>query len=123
MAGESDEVERVLPEAGIFCFPSLQEGFPNAVAEAMASGLAVVAFRDVNGVDDLVVPGETGLLAPQGNEEEFACCLRRLMADGELRKKMGAAGRKRVEKLCDPGRVLDAWEEVLTGTAAPSSRR
>ena len=44
-------------------FPSRYEGFPNALAEAMAASLPAVAFENVSGVEDLVVPGKTGILA------------------------------------------------------------
>ena len=83
-------------DANLFVFPSRHEGMPNAILEAMASGLPVVASR-IAGNEELVVPGETGLLVPAGSISELSSSLRQLIEDEKSRKKMGAAGRNRVE--------------------------
>ena len=61
----------------------------------LATGLAVVA-TDVGGVGETVVHGRTGLLAPAGDAEAIASALVRLLADADLRRRMGRAGRSRV---------------------------
>ncbi|MBI4230496.1 MAG: glycosyltransferase family 4 protein [Planctomycetes bacterium] len=74
-----------------FVFPTLYEGFPKALAEALAAGLPVVA-SDVEGNADLVADGRTGLLAPPA-VEGIADALRRLLADEALREGLGRSAR------------------------------
>jgi glycosyltransferase involved in cell wall biosynthesis len=73
--------------------PSLWEGMPNAVLEAMAAGKPVVASR-IAGMDELVQDGITGLLCSPGNAEELAAALLRLGRARHLAYAMGQAGRR-----------------------------
>jgi len=82
--------------ANLFLFPSRHEGMPNAVLEAMASGLPVIASR-ISGNEELVVDGETGLLVPSEDVEALREALRKLILDASLRQRMGTASRHRVE--------------------------
>ena len=72
--------------------PSLWEGMPNAVLEAMAAGKPVVASR-IAGMDELVQDGSTGLLYEPGNAAEFAAALLSLARDRQCAQAMGEAGR------------------------------
>src|SRR5262249_21731072 len=83
---------------------SRSEGLPVSVLEAMAAELPVVASA-VGGLAELVDDGETGILVPSGDEDALAEALARLVEDGELRRKLGAAGRARGEAEFD----LDAF--------------
>ncbi|RMF83212.1 MAG: glycosyltransferase, partial [Nitrospirae bacterium] len=74
--------------------PSLAEGISNTLLEAMATGLPVVATR-VGGNPELVAEGETGLLVPPGDPEALGAALASLAADGERRRRFGAAARVR----------------------------
>ena len=65
LAGERTDVLGLLPAFDVFALPSLYEGLPTVVVEAMICGVPVIATA-VNAVPDLVVPGETGLLVPPG---------------------------------------------------------
>lgn len=71
-----------------------------SVLEAMAAGLPVVASR-VGGVPELVVDGATGLLVDPGRPDELAAALLRLVGDPGLRRRLGDAGRARVEQSFD----------------------
>lgn len=82
--------------SNLFIFPSRQEGMPNAVLEAMASGLPVIASR-IAGSEELVVDGETGILVPNEDVISLRSALRKLLGDASLRQKMGIAARRRVE--------------------------
>jgi glycosyltransferase involved in cell wall biosynthesis len=75
--------------------PSLYEGLPLSVLEAMAAGLPVVATR-AGGVPEAVEHGRTGLLVPPGDPRALAAACERLLADDRLRSAMGEAGRRRV---------------------------
>lgn len=76
--------------------PSRWEGMPNVAIEAMAAGLPVVATA-VGGTPEVVLHGETGLLVPANDPAAFAGAMARIVADGDLRARLGAAGRARVE--------------------------
>ncbi len=84
--------------------PSLYEGLPNTVLEAMASGLPVVASR-VSGNDELVIEGETGLLFDLGEPWQLGGALSYLINNPPAARRMGGRGRARlVERYC--------WEKV-----------
>jgi glycosyltransferase involved in cell wall biosynthesis len=95
-AGSRGDVPEILAALDLFVLPSLWEGLPNAVLEAMAAGLPVVATA-AGGTPEVVVDGETGLLVPPGDVTALAEAIERLLRDPGLRRKMGEAGRKRVE--------------------------
>ena len=80
--------------AAVVVCPSRREGFGVACLEGMAHGRPVVA-SGVGGLLDLVVNGETGILVEPGNVQALRAALERLLADPELRRRMGDAGRRR----------------------------
>jgi glycosyltransferase involved in cell wall biosynthesis len=75
----------------VFVLPSLTEGFPQALLEAMACGVPVVATR-VGGVAGLVEDGRNGLLVDPASPGQICSALRRLKLDGELRRGMAING-------------------------------
>ena len=95
----------------IVACPSFREGFGMVCAEAMAHGRPVVACS-VGGLLDMVVDGETGILVPPGDVSALRAALERLLADGDLRKRMGAAGRKRIIEHFSWGPMLDLLLEM-----------
>ncbi len=106
--------------AGIFVFPSLwHEPFGIPVIEAMAAGLPVVATRG-GALPELVVDGETGILIERGDSEGLAAAIGRLLENPQLRERMGAAGRKRVQRLFTWERSVARLEE-LYGTVLPGA--
>ena len=88
---------RRTPTADVFCLPSWWEAMPLSILEAMAAGLPVVA-SDVGDVSRAVAEGETGHVVPQQSPERLAKALKPLLTDPDLRRKMGDAGRARVEE-------------------------
>ncbi len=89
----------------VFVLPTLREGFPNAVLEASASGVAAVTTLST-GARDAVVPEVTGLLVPPGYPEAIEEAVLRLLADQPLRERMGRAGRAWVEQYFAQSHVL-----------------
>jgi glycosyltransferase involved in cell wall biosynthesis len=116
LLGERDDVPDLLAGSDIFALSTLSEGMPISVLEAMAAGLPVVATA-VGGIPEIVVEGETGLLVPPQDDEALAEALARLLADAELRRRMGAAGRERAERLFDVARLrrdhLELYDRLL----------
>jgi glycosyltransferase involved in cell wall biosynthesis len=111
-----DELGPLYDRAAVVAVPSRREGFGVACAEAMAHGRPVVASA-VGGLLDLVVDEETGLLVPPGDVGALREALRRLLADEELRARLGANARRRAEETLSWERVTDrtlaAYEEAL----------
>lgn len=89
------DVPEILTAVDIFTLASRVEGMPNAILEAMAAGLPVVATQ-VGGVPEIVVEGQTGLLVPPADDKVLAQALLTLIEDASLRRRLGLAGRQRV---------------------------
>jgi len=96
LLGLRPDVPDLLAAADLFVLPSLWEGLPMALVEAMAAGLPVVA-TEVSGTRGVVVHGETGLLVPPGDGAALARAITALLCDPVLAAGMGVAGRRRVE--------------------------
>jgi phosphatidylinositol alpha-1,6-mannosyltransferase len=103
----------------------LVEGFGISLLEASASGLAVVGGRS-GGVPDAVREGETGVLVDSGDPAAVAAGITRLLGDAELRRRMGAAGRRSVETYYNWDRVVGDLRQIdeevrrRNGRASPS---
>jgi glycosyltransferase involved in cell wall biosynthesis len=98
-------IASVLRKATLFVFPSLTEGMPVALMEAMSSGVPTVGF-DVPGVNDLVVDGENGFLVPPRDSKSFANAIISLVEDGRKRKRMSKSSREVIVRGY-------SWEKVL----------
>lgn len=92
-----EELTRWYHHSNLFLFPSRHEGMPNAVLEAMSSGLPVVATR-IAGNEELVVDGVTGLLVNAEDVDSLRDGLRRLIVEEKMQMQMGQASRRRVEE-------------------------
>jgi glycosyltransferase involved in cell wall biosynthesis len=91
-----EELAAAYASADLFAFPSTTDTFGNVILEAQASGLPVVV-SDIGGPRDLVEDGVDGLVTRGNDVESLVVALRRLAGDGGLRRRMGVAGRRRVE--------------------------
>lgn len=94
----------MLSDFDVFVLPTLAEGTPNSLIEAMMLGVPVVA-SGVGGIPDMFGP-EAALLVPPADVDALADALMRLADDAALRTALGAAGRKRYEQLFHPDAVL-----------------
>lgn len=86
----------ILQSCDIFAFPSMIDQAPNAVLEAMAAWLPVVAF-DVGAIGEMVLSGETGFAVTAGDQSAFVRAVDNLLDSDSLRERTGRAGRQRVE--------------------------
>ena len=112
MSGTTHDAESALRECEIFVCSSRYEGFPNALAEAMASGCAVISTDCPTGPSDLIRDGEDGLLVPPEDRHALAVALERLMADDVARRRLGEAAAGVPDRF-EPGRSVAAWEHLL----------
>ncbi len=101
-----DELRRLYHESAIFALPCLvaadgdRDGIPNVLAEAMATGLAVVT-TSISGIPELVRDQIDGLMVPERNPQSLAAALQQLLQDEELRHRLGAAARDRICQVFD----------------------
>lgn len=116
LLGNSDQVPEYLSMADFLVLPSRLEGMSNAILEAMASGLPVVARR-IGGNPELVVDGTTGLLTRPGGSADLTAALRRLIDDDALRARMGRAARQRAEAVFSLDAMLAAYAEFYRRVA------
>ena len=115
--GFRHDVPELIQIFDIFTLPSLYEGLPNVVLEAMACGLAVVA-TPVDGTKEAVIHNETGLLIPPENSEALANALIDLLINPEKAKRFGQEGRKRVENYFSLEKQVQQFEELYQEAAA-----
>jgi len=95
LLGLRDDVETVFAAGDVFVQPSLSEGLPLAVLEAMAHALPVVASR-VGGIPEAVVDGVSGFLVPSGDPVALAAALARVLASGDGGAALGLTGQERI---------------------------
>jgi len=119
--GHRDDVPMLLNEADAVVMSSLIEGLPNALMEAHASGLPVVA-TDVGGVREIVSDGQTGFVVPACNPGKLAQAMRKMMVlTPEQRTVMGSAGCQHIKENFAMQVMIDQWEAVLMGEITPST--
>jgi glycosyltransferase involved in cell wall biosynthesis len=116
-AGQQGDVRPWLAAMDVFALSSDWEGMSNALLEAMAAGLPIVATA-VGGTPDVVVDGVTGLLVPPRDSSALAKAIATLVRDPDLRRRMGQAGRERVlqhfsvERMVE--RTQNLYEQLLS---------
>ncbi len=101
-----------LRAAQAFVFPSRSEGFPNALCEAMAAGLPVVAADCPSGPADIVTDGVNGLLVPPEDPRALAAALERLLREEALRAQLAGRAREVATRYAPSG-VLASWDSLL----------
>ena len=106
-----EDLARHYASADVFLFPSLTETFGNVTVEALASGLAVVAY-DYAAAAELICDGENGLLAPIGDAEAFVAAARRSIEDRPRRAVQRVHARESVERL-DWSCVVEGFAHLL----------
>lgn len=109
--GWTPDVPQILVDADVFVLASLWEGMPNVVLEAMAARCAVVA-TEVGGCPEIIIHEESGLLVPPAQSKALADSMRRLLADGKLRKRLAEDGRRRVEEKFSIGTMVESNENL-----------
>lgn len=109
--GSRRDIPAILALTHIVVHPSLEEGFSNAILEAMAAGRPVVATA-VGGNSEAVEDGKTGILVPAGNSEALAEAILTLAREPARRLQMGSAGRERVARHFSADQMISAYESV-----------
>jgi glycosyltransferase involved in cell wall biosynthesis len=112
--GYRTDIPALMASFDILAFPSHAESFGVVLIEAMAMGLPVVS-TNTDGVVDIVADGLSGIMVPRQDARALADGLERLVGDPDLRKRMGRAGRARVEELFDQEKQITRLEQLYRG--------
>lgn len=113
LPGATEDVDAYYANANLFCLPSLWEGFPNALAEAMAHGVPSVGFADCSGVNSLIKDCKTGVLASINKDHSsLSKALAKLMGDDELRSDYGKTSCEYARSF-QPRIIFDQWENLF----------
>jgi glycosyltransferase involved in cell wall biosynthesis len=114
--GYRKDIPDLLASCDLFVLPSLYEGFPLSILEAMAAGKPVIASA-AGGSDEAIVHEETGLLVPQADAASLTRTIQRVLSDPALALRLAAAGKARayeefsIETMVQ--RVTDVYHELL----------
>lgn len=115
LLGQREDVPDLQAAADLFIMPSLWEGLPLAVLEAMLAGTPVIASA-ISGIPEAIDPDEDqGLLVPAGDIEALAQAMEDLVGDKERRKRVAAAGQARARKDFTTQAMIDKYEAMYYG--------
>jgi glycosyltransferase involved in cell wall biosynthesis len=117
--GERHDVARLLVHCDLFVLPSLYEGLPLTVLEAMAAGKPVVA-TSVGGTDEAVLNDITGLLVAPANPERLAAAINALLSDPDRASRLAAAGQTRVRQMFSAETMVRGVESVYEELLRPA---
>lgn len=119
IVGLTDEPEKFMATADIFCFPSYREGFGLVALEASACELPVVG-TDIHGLRDAVIHVKTGLLVPPRKETDLTEAITYLLNNKSIMTKLGSNGRQRVLNKFSSSAVIEAYDQYFKNFCASS---
>lgn len=115
LLGTRRDIARLLAASDAFLLSSISEGIPLTIIEAMAASRPVVS-TDVGGINEVVVPEKTGLLAESRDHKTLAHHLAQLSTDSELSIRLGHAGQQRAQDEFDQQQMIEAYATLYRGT-------
>lgn len=115
LAGTQKYVTSYLLKAKIFAFTSSEEGFPNAIGEAMSAGLPVVSYDCITGPSEMIEDGQNGYLTEVFDDETFQKRLETLMNDEELRLIMGRQAKESIKRFNEES-IVEKFYKFITKT-------
>lgn len=110
--GQVDDIVKEYLKCSIFVLSSRFEGFGLVLAEAMSLGLAPVSFTCPCGPRDIIHDGEDGILCPNGDIEQLAAGICRLIEDEQLRKEMGRKAAQNIQRYTID-KIMKQWDELF----------
>ncbi len=103
-----EEALSYLPHLDIYVIPSLHDGCPNALLEAMLAGCAIVG-TNVDAIGEILADGTVGLVVEPGDSQQLAVAIRQLAAQPELRQRLGISARQKVLQQLSPDVEQANW--------------
>ncbi|MCI0560762.1 MAG: glycosyltransferase family 4 protein, partial [Nitrososphaera sp.] len=116
------DIAELMSVMDVFCLTSLKEGLPISLIEAMAAGLPVVG-TNVEGIRDVIVPNQDGLLVELGDIEALKNALIDLLKNPDLRDRLGQAARQKAEETYSLKRCVHEYEALFLSTLNHSANR
>ena len=95
--GYREDIPDLLANCDLFVLPSLYEGLPLSILEAMAAGKPVIASA-IGGNNEVILHGENGLLVPKADPAALAAAIRAVLSDGALAGRLAEGGKSRVQR-------------------------
>ncbi|MFW9834228.1 MAG: N-acetyl-alpha-D-glucosaminyl L-malate synthase BshA [Candidatus Thorarchaeota archaeon] len=112
LLGVKSNMQEIMCSADMFLLNSTLEGMPLVLLEAMSCSLPVIT-TPAGGIPELVRPGKDGIVTKGFDQEEYAQAIIELIENDEERRKIGLAGRKRVEESFSADQIVTMYEKVL----------
>ena len=112
LLGVRRDIPQLLQLAQVFVLPSLWEGMPVSLIEAMSAGLPVITTQ-VEGIDELVQDGVNGVTIPPANPEELAIALQNLLDHPEIRHRLAAEARRSIQQNFTVGQMCQKYEKLF----------
>jgi glycosyltransferase involved in cell wall biosynthesis len=119
--GHVADVPSLFASAHVVVHPSYSEALSNSILEAMGEGIPVIATR-VGGSPEMVEDGNTGLLVPPGCPTSIMQALQKLLADSDLRTRLGSAGLTFVRKNCSIDKNVRQYEDIYLSLLAAHNK-
>jgi glycosyltransferase involved in cell wall biosynthesis len=110
--GQRDDIPELLSVFDVFCLPSIHEGLPLTVLEAMAVGVPIVG-SDVMGINEIIKDGSTGLLFPAGDDEKLAERIIGALTDKGLSHGLSCAARELVVRRFSLDNKVQEYQELF----------
>jgi glycosyltransferase involved in cell wall biosynthesis len=122
LPGPTDDVPGEMARASVYALSSRYEGFPLVLIEAMAKGMACVAFACPTGPADIVDDHRNGLLVPAKDVEGFSAALEEMLSDEDLRRRCGAAALETARGYTMAA-IGPKWDEMLQALVREHAQR
>jgi glycosyltransferase involved in cell wall biosynthesis len=120
--GHREDIADILAAADIFAMPSLHEGLPVALLEAMMAGVPILASR-AGGIPEAITSDEDGLLVPVGEDSALGDELERMLVNRELRQKLAAGAKRRAASSFSLSAMVAAHDELYRSVLVGKRRR
>ena len=112
LMGVKKDVMHYISDAALYVMSSDYEGFPNALVEAMATGLPVISTDFPTGVASDIIKAENGIVVPVGDEGALVSAMEKMLSAEEKWEAMSVENRKLLDILSEKN-VMEMWMQVL----------